>query len=927
MDNAERILSSRTELCRQMPVLNANNEEEGGCGVTGFICSIPVTGKNIFAPSLQMHNRGNGKGGGIGAVGFIPEALGVSRQVLDEDYMLHVALLDSAVAAELENTFIKPYFKIDKSEKLATLDDHRSIGLDIRPPDVVRYFVRVKDEALDKFIAYNRFADLDRRDAEDEFVYQNSFKINRQYYASLGDKRAFVMSHGRNMMILKIVGYAENVVRYYKLDDFKAYAWLAHQRYPTRGRVWHPGGCHPFSALHEALVHNGDFANYQSVLEYLKQRNYHPLFLTDTEEAALLLDLWSRVYKYPLEHLIEAMAPTSEMDFDMLPTEKQVLYKAIQSHHVFSSPDGPWFFIIARNDVRNDQFQLIGITDTAMLRPQVFALQEGEVQVGLICSEKQAIDATLMSLQREDSRFRPIADKYWNARGGSYTDGGAFIFSLKNNGDGPGKKQLICTDKFGKVIETARDKVICNVSQKLKERTPEGKAVEGSLRNLFEETDESFASDRIFAFVRDAMGGLDAEGFMSAIETIKVQAMRNDSFRQTAVTALTLLNDRRYDTGRIKRSSVQHVLQNNIEEILAATPMIAENAASHFSRIDFATRDALRAPQDDNQILVIDAEHFEPEGDNCDAVLMVKACKLGWRRFIVYKYRGQRFTGCGFGPSTADVRIDVYGSSGDYLASGIDGMEIHVHGNAQDQLGQIMKDGKLVVFGDVGQTFMYGAKGGEAYIMGNAAGRPLINAVGKPRVVINGTALDYLAESFMAGDPLNGGGFVILNGIGFDDHDGSVQEYESPYPGSNIFSLASGGAIYVRDPHGKLVDEQLNGGEFANMTDADWKLIQPYLEENERLFDVTIDRLLTVGGKKTAPKDVYRKIGPKKTAGSIGDDDGLGEWDGSGDRTGRDRDLLAARRRRKARVGGQDRVAPSEPGGEEDDYVPAIWRV
>ena len=43
--------------------------------------------------------------------------------------------------------------------------------------------------------------------------------------------------------------------------------------------------------------------------------------------------------------------------------------------------------------------------------------------------------------------------------------------------------------------------------------------------------------------------------------------------------------------------------------------------------------------------------------------------------------------------------------------------------------------------GDVGQTFMYGAKGGEVFIMGNAAGRPLINAVGRPRVVINGTAL------------------------------------------------------------------------------------------------------------------------------------------------------------------------------------------
>ncbi len=876
MDNAEKILYSRTEICSQVPTLAPNTEEEGGCGVTGFICSIPVTGKNIFEPSAQMHNRGNGKGGGIGAVGFVPEALGVSRQVLDEDYMFHIALLDPTVADEIENTYIKPYFKIDKSEKLATIDDHRSIGLDVRPPDVMRYFVRVKDDILDKYIDDNNFSSMDRRDAEDEFVYQNSFKINSQYYASLGEKKAFVMSHGRNMMILKIVGYAENVVRYYKLDDFKAHAWLAHQRYPTRGRVWHPGGCHPFSALNEALVHNGDFANYQAVYEYLKQRNYYPLFLTDTEEAACLLDLWSRVYKYPLEYLIEAMAPTSEMDFDMLPAEKQELYKAIQTHHVNASPDGPWFFIIARNDWKNDQFQLIGITDTAMLRPQVFALQEGEVQIGLICSEKQAIDATLISLEREDPRFGPIADKYWNARGGSYTDGGSFIFSLKDAGDGTGSKTLICTDKFGKVIETPKDKLICDISKQIT-ATDEWKATAEELAGLFSEKDTAAAAQKIFTYVRNHIEGFEPDRFRFAIETIKGYALEKEDFKQTAIDALALLNDRRYNTGRIKRSSVQHVLKITLDEIFSATPLITEKSDARFSRIDFATRAQLRAPKNDERTLIIDAEHFEPEGDHCDAVMIVAAHKLGWKRFIVYKYRGQRFTGCGFGPATTDVRIDVYGASGDYLASGIDGMEIYVHGNAQDQLCQIMKEGKLVVFGDVGQTFMYGAKGGTAYIMGNAAGRPLINAVGKPRVVINGTALDYLAESFMAGDPLNGGGFVILNGIGFDDNDGSIREYESPYPGSNIFSLASGGAIYVRDPHKKLVDEQLNGGEFVATTDADWQLILPYLEENEKLFDITIDRLLTVAGQKRSPKEVYRKIIPKKAGAPAKEDDGLSE--------------------------------------------------
>jgi glutamate synthase domain-containing protein 1 len=142
-------------------------------------------------------------------------------------------------------------------------------------------------------------------------------------------------------------------------------------------------------------VHNGDFANYYAITEYLEQYHIRPQFLTDTEVSVQLFDLWNRGFGYPLEYIIEAMAPTTEHDFDRLPPEKQGIYHAIQQNHVYNSPDGPWFFIIARNDVYKKQFQLIGITDTAMLRPQVFAISNGEVQIGLICSEKQTIDATL----------------------------------------------------------------------------------------------------------------------------------------------------------------------------------------------------------------------------------------------------------------------------------------------------------------------------------------------------------------------------------------------------------------------------------------------------------------------------------------------------------------------------------------------------
>ena len=62
----------------------------------------------------------------------------------------------------------------------------------------------------------------------------------------------------------------------------------------------------------------------------------------------------------------------------------------------------------------------------------------------------------------------------------------------------------------------------------------------------------------------------DNEDFRFAIESIKSHGLKNDAFKHTAITALTLLNDLRYNTGKIKRSSVLHVLQINLDELLAA---------------------------------------------------------------------------------------------------------------------------------------------------------------------------------------------------------------------------------------------------------------------------------------------------------------------------------------------------------------------
>src|SRR4030066_1818134 len=81
--------------------------DEGGCGVTGFACSIPVSGKHIFAPSVQMHNRGNGKGGGLAAVGLTPAKLGVDQETLANDFLFQGALLDESLLPEMELQFLR----------------------------------------------------------------------------------------------------------------------------------------------------------------------------------------------------------------------------------------------------------------------------------------------------------------------------------------------------------------------------------------------------------------------------------------------------------------------------------------------------------------------------------------------------------------------------------------------------------------------------------------------------------------------------------------------------------------------------------------------------------------------------------------------------------------------------------------------------
>ena len=280
--SVEKILASRKSLLIvDISPVARDEAAEGGCGVIGIACSEKIPGRHLLQSLIQMRNRGNGKGGGIAAVGLVPEEFGVSQKVLEEDYLIAVAYLEPAVRDEVEKTYIYSTFEVDRVREQAHIDDFTTLGgLNVPPPEVVCYFVRIKPEVANAFRSEHNMSDAPQRKVEDEIMFQSTYKLNTQFYASTGETRAFVLSHGKNLLVLKMVGYGDDVVKYYQLEDMHAHVWIGHHRYPTKGRVWHPGGAHPFVGLNEALVHNGDFANYASISEYLAQRNIYPLFLT-----------------------------------------------------------------------------------------------------------------------------------------------------------------------------------------------------------------------------------------------------------------------------------------------------------------------------------------------------------------------------------------------------------------------------------------------------------------------------------------------------------------------------------------------------------------------------------------------------------------------------------------------------------------------
>jgi len=277
----------------------------------------------------------------------------------------------------------------------------------------------------------------------------------------------------------------------------------------------------------------------------------------------------------------------------------------------------------------------------------VFAVQEGPVKIGIIASERQAINAVLGKLQEDQRIPSRFADSYWNARGGSFTDGGAFLFTVRDGKDG---KELECVDKFGNIIDLPKQDWLPSVGSSV--------SLNASIAIQLQKGPDTQDPLAFYEYVRPALRDAGFQYVGEILEELKRLAMKGQESRQFATKTLTLLYDRIYDTGRKKRSSLLQLYHEALNDVFSSISLSNNDL---YTRLDWKNRSRLVHPVSDEQVLVVDALEFPAEGDESTARFVVDAYDQGWKSILLYNLRGHRFIGSGLGPRTNGLKIDCYG--------------------------------------------------------------------------------------------------------------------------------------------------------------------------------------------------------------------------------------------------------------------------
>ena len=313
------------------------------------------SGKGAIRAIANMHDRGNGLGGGFAIYGLYPQYA--------DYYAFHIMYLGKQAKRQTED-YLKERFTLIQCEEVPT----QPVAAIINPPLVWRYFIAVSQPPA-------------------EGVSEEVYSMSRVMEINTGIDGAFVFSSGKDMAVFKGVGYPEEIAEFFNLEQYRGYLWTAHGRFPTNSPGWW-GGAHPFCLLDWTVIHNGELSSYGINQRYLEQFGYRCTMQTDTEVVAYAIDLLMRKHNLPIEIAAKILAPPLWSEIERRPEKEGELLRALRQVYGSLLLNGPFTVIIAHHG------EMIGLTDRIRLRPltvgtkgDVLYLSSEESAIRLICPD------------------------------------------------------------------------------------------------------------------------------------------------------------------------------------------------------------------------------------------------------------------------------------------------------------------------------------------------------------------------------------------------------------------------------------------------------------------------------------------------------------------------------------------------------------
>ena len=333
-----------------------------GCAICGIFNKDGkrISGSSIISAIEIMHARSNGLGGGFAGYGIYPE--------YKDYYAFHVFYDDDRAKVACEE-YLNSHFDIVNLSRIPTRK-HPKITTE---PLIFRYFVIPKTADLIS-------SQLDEQEYTSSCVTAINWDI----------EGAYVFSSGKDMGVFKAVGYPEDVGSFYRLDEYEAYCWTAHGRYPTNTPGWW-GGAHPFSLLDCSIVHNGEISSYDANRRYIEMFGYKCSLLTDTEVIAYILDFLIRKTGLTYEEAANVIAAPFWTTIDR--KEQQEREKLTYLRNTFASLliTGPFSIIVGFKG------GIMALNDRLKLRSMVVGEKDDTVYIS---SEESAIRKICKDLDR-----------------------------------------------------------------------------------------------------------------------------------------------------------------------------------------------------------------------------------------------------------------------------------------------------------------------------------------------------------------------------------------------------------------------------------------------------------------------------------------------------------------------------------------------